>query len=116
LTPKTTTINLEGYEDIFGESIVKKTDLDKIMVLNANTYNGGTKIQTMMNDFVNKYEKLAIKIKTMNNGEISAAKVPSQNIVVLTGKGTLTISEENDLGGFTKPFTLIIDGINIIVK
>lgn len=38
LTPKATTVNLDGYEDIKGNAIIKKTDLDKIMVLDADTY------------------------------------------------------------------------------
>jgi len=38
LTPKSTTINLDGYKDIFGNDIVKDTDLNKITVLNANAY------------------------------------------------------------------------------
>jgi hypothetical protein len=38
LTPKATTVNLDGYEDIFGDPIIGWTDLDKIMVLDANTY------------------------------------------------------------------------------
>ncbi len=67
LTPKSTTINLGGYKDIFGHDIVQSTDLNKITVLNANAYDGGSAVKTMMGSFINKYEKLAIYVKTINN-------------------------------------------------
>jgi hypothetical protein len=38
LTPKSTTINLDGYKDIFGNSIISDTDLSQIMVLNESAY------------------------------------------------------------------------------
>lgn len=40
LTPTSTTINLSGYKDILQNDIIKKTDLDKIMVLDADEYQG----------------------------------------------------------------------------
>jgi deferrochelatase/peroxidase EfeB len=40
LTPKSTTINLDGYKDIFGNSIIKDTDLEDIMVLDESAYAG----------------------------------------------------------------------------
>lgn len=38
LTPKSTTVKLDNYLDIFGNPIITWTDLDKIMVLNASDY------------------------------------------------------------------------------
>lgn len=62
LTPKSTDINLDGYKDIQGNDIVRNTDLDKIMTVGANEYDGGQEIKNKMKNFITKYEKLAIKI------------------------------------------------------
>jgi hypothetical protein len=53
-----------------------------------------------MSSFINKYEKLAIKtnISVPGNTSVSFYKVPSQNIIVLKGNGTITVDENNDLG------------------
>ena len=53
-----------------------------------------------MTAFINKYEKLAIKasISVPGNPNVTVYKVPSQNIIVLKGNGTITVSEDNDLG------------------
>jgi hypothetical protein len=48
----------------------------------------------------------------MDNG-IVVYKVPKQNIVVFKGNGELTFTEDQ---GFTTPFTMIVDGPNLVVK
>ena len=60
LTPKATDISLENFKDIDGNDLVNKTDLDKIMVLDGQTYAGGNEVKTMMSSFINKYSKLAL--------------------------------------------------------
>jgi hypothetical protein len=110
LTPKTTdNIDLDGYLDINGDELIRKTDLDKIMVLNAKTYDGGSSVKSMMANFMTKYKKLALKATTLIDGTI-VSKVPGQNIFILNKKsGDITISEKNDLGKYDKPFTMIIE-------
>jgi hypothetical protein len=109
LTPKSTDINLDGYMDINGNDIVRNTDLDKIMTVNANEYDGGQEIKTMMASFITKYEKLAIKIdksKLSNLGGLenvtTIKKVPNQNIYIFQGNGDITLN-----GAMTTPFTFI---------
>ena len=117
LTPKATDINLEGFMDIQGNELVTKTDLDKIMVLDGETYNGGNAVKTMMSSFITKYKKLALTAKTLSDGT-KVSKVPGQNIFILSKtNGDITISEKNDLGNYDKPFTMIIEGgANLIIE
>ncbi len=77
---------------IDGTELIRSTDLADIMVLNASTYDGGNSITTMMDKFITKYKKLAIKYTTIKSEEqydINAYKVPGKNIVVFKGTGTL---------------------------
>lgn len=67
---------------IDGTDIINNTDLADIMVLQESVYNGGTTVPTMMDNFINKYSKLAVKYGTVENGTITAYKVPGQDIVV----------------------------------
>ncbi len=113
LTPKATTISLDNYKMINGTELVSSTDLSDIMVLNASTYDGGNVIKTMMNSFITKYSKIAIKYKTISSAEgysITVSKVPSQDIYVFKGNGTLEYTDWTDQ---MKPFTVIVDGPNL---
>ncbi|MBU0626856.1 hypothetical protein KKG31_08320 [Patescibacteria group bacterium] len=62
LTPQATDINLDGYQNINGDELVRDTDLDKIMTIDASDYDGGQEVQTMMDDVVDKYENLGVEI------------------------------------------------------
>gem|GEM_PF-3517121 len=96
LTPKATTISLDGYEIIDGTELVNSTDLADIMVLDASDYDGGNVITTMMNTFINKYAKLAVKKQTIQSKEgndITVSKVPGQDIVVFKGNGTIVYTD-----------------------
>jgi hypothetical protein len=62
LVPKATTIDiLDKFWNIAGNHITDSTDLDQVMIRNANDYAGGNTITTMMDTFISKYEKIAIK-------------------------------------------------------
>ena len=116
LTPKATTVPLDGYKMINGDDLIDSTDLNNIMVLNESTYNWWNTITTMMNSFINKYSKLAIKYGTElsdDNTTITIYKVPGQDIVVLKGVGTLTYTEPANT---TQPFTVIVDGPSIKIN
>lgn len=123
LVPKTTTIDLSKYLDIFGSGIVKKTDLDKIMVLNAETYKWGTNVTSLMTSFINKYDKLAIsvplnKVPSLNKPGIMSIKiVPQQKIYIISGKtGTTTDVSLNPSLVSDTPFTIVTRNINLIIE
>lgn len=101
---------------INGDDLIDSTDLADIMVLNESDYNGGNSVASMMNAFINKYGKLAVKYGTILSDEgntITTYKVPGQDIVVFKGNGTLTYT---DGASKTKPFTIIVDGPNIKIN
>lgn len=86
------------------------------MVLNASDYDGGGEVAIMMDAFINKYSKLAVKdriIQSIEGNDIITYKVPGQNIVVFKGAGTLKYTD-----GLTsdKPFTVIVDGPSIQIN
>lgn len=91
LTPKSTTVKLDNYLDIFGNPLIGWTDLDKIMVLDASDYQGGTNVSSLMTTFINKYSKLAIavdknKIAAFKDADVTVKIVPQQKIYILEGK------------------------------
>jgi len=119
LTPKSTDIDLDGFMDIQGNDIVRSTDLDKIMTVDANEYDGGQEIKTKMAAFITKYEKLAIKIDKSKltsleglDAVTTIKKVPNQDIYIFQGNG----GEITLKGTFEKPFTIVTKGINVHVK
>jgi hypothetical protein len=62
LVPTATNIDvLDNFWNIAGNKITDSTDLDQVMIRNANDYAGGNTITTMMDKFITKYEKIAIK-------------------------------------------------------
>ncbi|MFA6256223.1 MAG: hypothetical protein WC606_03490 [Candidatus Absconditabacterales bacterium] len=117
LTPKTTTdLSINEFYDMNNQKLVTSTEMDKIMVIDANTYKGGSAISTMMDTFITKYSKLAVKYTTVESAEgntITVYKVPSQDIVVFKGDGTLIYT---DKGAKTNPFTVIVDGPNLTIN
>ena len=89
LTPKATSINLDGFKNILGENLVRDTDLEDIMVLDESAYAGGNKVQAMINTFITKYNKLAITVdnadlpESLKNLGITVKVVPKQKIYIL---------------------------------
>lgn len=81
---------------IDGDELIDSTDLDEIMVLDASDYDGGDEVAVMMDAFINKYAKLAVKagvIQSIEGNDITTYKVPGQNIVVFKGAGTLKYTD-----------------------
>lgn len=62
VTPKATSIKLDNYLSLLGEELISTTDLKDIMVLDERDYAGGNKVQTMIDTFITKYDKLAIAV------------------------------------------------------
>ncbi|MFZ2151142.1 MAG: hypothetical protein WAZ12_05195 [Candidatus Absconditicoccaceae bacterium] len=120
VTPKTSTVNLDDFRDMKGEKLINKTDLSSIMKVDADDYAGGVKMDSQIASFINKYEKLSVKIATNDlhsiaNGTITEIrKVPSKQIYIIKGTGKLTLKQLNSY--FSKPFTMIIKGMNLVVE
>ncbi|MCF7834854.1 DUF11 domain-containing protein [Candidatus Gracilibacteria bacterium] len=120
-TPKATTdINLDDFYDIEGTKLIKKTDLESIMDVDAKDYDGGSALNTLVSSFVNKYDKLSTKLNdfgfsNLTQGTITELKkVPSKQIYIIKGNGTLTIKQLNSY--FNKPFTLVVKGMDLVVE
>lgn len=62
VTPKATNIKLDKYKTLDTEDLIKSTDLEDIMVLDESEYDGGNKVDAMINTFITKYNKLAITV------------------------------------------------------
>lgn len=116
LTPRATTVPLEGYKMINGDELIDSSDLADIMVLDASNYDGGEAVGSMIDSFINKYSKLAVKyttIQSIEGNDIVTYKVPGQDIVVFKGVGTLNYTDGSTKN---KPFTVILDGPSIQIN
>lgn len=120
IMPKATNLKLKDFYDIFGNELIKKTDLDKIMILDEWQYNASSNVYSLMTSFIKKYEKLAIKIDRSlvsnmieSNSSVQVSKVPNQQIYIFQWKWELKLKE---LANTSKPFTMIIKWLNLIVK
>jgi len=97
LTPKATTdIDIKDFYAFKNPSnLISSTQLDQIMLINADEYNGGSAVTTLASSFVTKYEKIAVKYKTINTdgGTATVYKVPGQDIMIFKGNGTLVYGD-----------------------
>ena len=122
LTPKATNIKLDGYKTLAGDELIKSTDLEDIMILDESSYDGGNKVQAMINTFITKYDKLALTVpqsslkNTAFEGlDITVKVVPQQKIYLLESDTKKTITMKN-ITKFTAPFTIVTKNIDIIIK
>jgi hypothetical protein len=123
MTPKATDIRLDGYKMLDGTELIRSTDLDDIMVLDASEYQGGNQVKTMINDFISKYEQLALTVPQSslkgtvfeNMNGITIKVVPNQRIYILQSTTQKEIILE-DMNKFTAPFTIVTNNINLIIK
>jgi hypothetical protein len=117
MTPKTSTINLDDFYDINKNSIVTRTDLANIMVLNADEYQS-TDVNFMVDHFVATAEKLAVPLQQhqipswLQGRWITAKKVPNKDIYILDGGDIITIKKDAKT---TKPFTLIVKTATLVI-
>ena len=117
LTPKATnTADLDQFYTLNQTKITTSTDMNKIMILDADEYKWGNTIVTMMDNFITKYSKIAVKYKTIKseeNTDITVSKVPGKDIIVFKGNGTLSYTDGDKK---TDPFTIIVDGPSIKIN
>jgi hypothetical protein len=117
ITPKTTNnVDLDDFRWFDGKRIVSSTELDKIMIIEPDEdYKWGNSIVTMMDDFITKYEKVAVKYKSIKTigWNADVYKVPGQDILIFKWDGTLPYNEWSTK---TKPFTVIVDGPHLQVN
>ncbi len=122
ITPKSTSIKLDGYKDIKGDDLIQSTDLNDIMVLDESAYNGNNKTQTMINSFITKYDKLAVAVPESSLKDtafagmgITVKIVPQQKIYILQSDTKKTITLK-DINKFTAPFTIVTKNIDVVIK
>jgi hypothetical protein len=120
VTPKTSTVNLDDFWDMKWEKLINKTDLSSIMKVDADDYAWWVKMDSQIASFINKYEKLSVKIATNDLHSIAnwtiteVRKVPSKQIYIIKWTGKLTLKQLNSY--FSKPFTMIIKWMDLIVE
>jgi len=121
-TPQTTTINLSNFYAMNGSPISSLTDLSSIMVLNESQYTINPNTNLLMHNFVSKYKQLAVVVNDpainalfSNAGQIKVSKVPGQQIYIFESQGATRITLK-EMAAFTKPFTMIVDGMDLVVE
>jgi len=91
------------------------------MVLNDADYDGGSTVRTMMDNFITKYNKLAITVDnqylpaSLKNLGITVKVIPNQKIYILQSDTKKTITME-DITSFNAPFTIVTKNLDIIIK
>ena len=120
--PQTTTIDIGDFYLMNGVSVMDATDIPDIMVLNASSYATHPNTTTMLHDFVSKYKQLAVTVNDpsinalfANASQISVSKVPGQQIYIFSSQGADRITLR-ELQWFNRPFTMIIDGMDLVVQ
>ena len=116
-TPKATSSDfLNKFYDIAGNKI--QTDLSDVIKVNPKSYNVTTNVQAQIDQFRNKYEKLAV---TMTNATsiwwewvTSAKKVPNQSIYFIKWDGVLKLPKTQSIT--SKPFTIFIEWMDVEIN
>jgi uncharacterized repeat protein (TIGR01451 family) len=115
-------IDLSKFTTLQNESIVTRTDLQNVTVQSTASYNGGTQLNSTINNTVSKYSKLAAKVNdnSLNSlfqagWQVTISKVPGQQIYIFQSNGASSITLK-ELNSFTKPFTMIIQGMDLIIE
>lgn len=121
-TPKATDIRLAGYKTIKGEDLIRTTDLNEIMVLDATAYDNKTKVATLINDFITKYDKLAVTVSesslkntAFEGKNVTVKIIPNQKIYILESSTKKTVTLEN-IKSFTSPFTIVTKNIDLVIQ
>lgn len=121
-TPQTTTINLSNFYAMNWSPISSLTDLASIMVLNESQYTINPNTNVLMHNFVSKYKQLAVVVNEpsinalfSNAGQIKVSKVPGKQIYIFESQGATRITLK-EMTSFTKPFTMIVDGMDLVVE
>jgi len=92
------------------------------MVLNESQYTINPNTNVLMHNFVSKYKQLAVVVNEpsinalfSNAGQIKVSKVPGKQIYIFESQGATRITLK-EMTSFTKPFTMIVDGMDLVVE
>jgi len=118
-SPKATDAKLTNFFDIIGNPLINKTDLADVMVLDANTYNGGSDAKFMI---VSESERIAKLAVTLANNKIPAAlqglnvkKVPNKAIYYIYSATHKKLALTPNAISTTTPFTIITKNIDLTI-
>lgn len=75
--------------------MVDATKMNEIMIVDPSEYASSSSAKTLAANFVTKYEKIAVKYKTIttSGGSATVYKVPSKDIMIFKGNGTLVYKD-----------------------
>ena len=103
---KTPSWNLEASTETLGRfkpQVWGKIFSDYINAISTSAYSKNTAVQTAMDNFIKKYEKLAVKVNTNKFwSNVVVKKVPWKNIYFLSGDATFKESSSD-----SNPFTIV---------
>lgn len=122
MTPKATDIRLDDYMTLDGQELIRTTDLNEIMVLDESDYDGGNDVNDMINDFITKYDRLAITVPesslkntAFEEKDVTVKVVPQQKIYILESDTQKEVILTN-IKSFTTPFTIVTKNIDLVIK
>ncbi len=118
---------LDDFLDMAGKQLLDKTDLSSTINIDNNDYAVETDVKSKFDEFKNKYEKLAVELKTdfkINGKTLKAIfgsnitqvkKVPNQSIYFIKWKGTLVLKQEN-IQNFTSAYTIVVEWMDVEIE
>lgn len=106
---------LDDFYNMQWDKIHTSLSLDDIDTVNESYYDGGADVARLTTDFVTKYERLAVTVPATVPGMTadSIAKVPGENIFVLTTDTDVSYQENVDLEWTV---TIIVKGWDLIIN
>lgn len=125
---------LHDFWDMNWHRLLNKTDLDSVINTDDSSYTVTTNAQEKIKEFKEKYEKLAVEVKSsfyvngktigeMFGSNVTVMKVPNQHIYFIKWKNgnnhTLKLSQENLLGNkkwITSAYTIFVDGLDVEIE
>jgi len=123
---------LYDFRDMDWNKLLNKTDLASVINTDDSSYTVTTNAQEKIDEFKEKYEKLAVEVKSdfMVNGKtigsmfgnnVTVMKVPNQHIYFIKWNGgTLTLSQDNLSTNTSKwissAYTLFVDWMDVEIE
>lgn len=118
-------IDLSDFYDIEGGNILDRTDLRDLMEIDAQDFND-SEVQGLVDNFVSKYEKLAVEIPKSERWSLLSryqdvdriSVVPGRNIFVFEGHGgAMVLSQDDNNPKYPKsPYTIIVKDLDLYVE
>lgn len=124
---------LEDFRAMEWIKLLNKTDLSDVINTDNSSYDVTTNAQEKIDEFKNKYEKLAVEVKPefkvngrtieqMFGSNVTVMKVPNQHIYFIkwkNGNDTLKLSQDNLLANskwITSAYTIFVDWMDVEIK